>query len=52
MGKYPTFEFNVDQTKASRAAVDAFLTKTKARLWIQHDFTAHAALKKAPEYYK
>jgi len=52
MGKYPTFEFNVDQTKASRAAVEAFLTKTKARLWIQHDWTAHAALKKAPEYYK
>lgn len=52
MGKYPTFEFNVDQTKASRAAVEAFITKTKARLWIQHDWTAHQALKKAPEYYK
>jgi glyoxylase-like metal-dependent hydrolase (beta-lactamase superfamily II) len=52
MGKYPTFEFNVDQTKASRAALETFLTKTKARLWIQHDWTAHQALKKAPEYYK
>jgi hypothetical protein len=28
------------------------MMRTKARLWIQHDFTAHAALKKAPEYYK
>jgi N-acyl homoserine lactone hydrolase len=50
--RYPTFEFNLDQTRASRAALEAFMTKTKARLWIQHDFTAHAALKKAPEYYK
>jgi N-acyl homoserine lactone hydrolase len=52
MGRFPTFEFNLDQTRASRAALDAFLTRTKARLWIQHDFTAHAALKKAPEYYQ
>lgn len=52
MGRFPTFEFNVDQTRASRAALDAFLTRTRARLWIQHDLTAHAALKKAPEYYQ
>jgi glyoxylase-like metal-dependent hydrolase (beta-lactamase superfamily II) len=52
MGKYPTFEFNKDQTRASRAAVETFLSSKKARLWIQHDFTANAALKKAPEYYK
>ena len=52
MGKYPTFEFNKDQTRVSRAAVDTFLMKTKARLWIQHDLTAHNALKKAPDYYK
>jgi len=52
LGRFPTFEFNVDQTRASRTALDAFLSRTKARLWIQHDFTAHAALKKAPEYYQ
>jgi len=52
MGKYPTFEFNQDQTRVSRAAVEKFLMSKNARLWIQHDFTAHAALKKAPEYYK
>jgi len=52
MGKYPTFEFNKDQTRVSRAAVETFLMKTKARLWIQHDLTAHAALKKAPQYYQ
>jgi len=52
MSRYPTFEFNLDQTRASRAALETFLAKTKARLWIQHDFTAHAALKKAPEFYQ
>ncbi|HET9361635.1 MAG TPA: N-acyl homoserine lactonase family protein [Vicinamibacterales bacterium] len=52
LGRLPTFEANQDQTRASRASLDAFLAKTKARLWIQHDFTAHAKLKKAPEYYQ
>jgi len=52
MGKYPTFEFNKAQTRISRAAVDTFLMKTKARLWIQHDLTAHEKLKKAPQYYQ
>jgi glyoxylase-like metal-dependent hydrolase (beta-lactamase superfamily II) len=52
MGKYPTFEFNQDQTRVSRAAVETFITNKKARLWIQHDLTAHNALKKAPEYYR
>jgi glyoxylase-like metal-dependent hydrolase (beta-lactamase superfamily II) len=52
MNRYPTFELNVEQTRASRAALETFLTRTKARLWIQHDFTSHAALKKAPEYYQ
>ncbi len=52
MARYPTFEFNLDQTRTSRASLETFMTKTKARLWIQHDLTAHDALKKAPEYYK
>jgi glyoxylase-like metal-dependent hydrolase (beta-lactamase superfamily II) len=52
LGRLPTFEFNQDQTRVARTALDAFLARTKARLWIQHDFTAHAALKKVPEYYQ
>ena len=52
MDRLPTFEFNEEQTRTARRAVDAFLTRTGARLWIQHDFTAHAALKKAPAYYE
>jgi N-acyl homoserine lactone hydrolase len=51
LGRVPTFEFDRDQTRATRAAVDAFLEETGTRLWIQHDFTAHAALRKAPAYY-
>jgi glyoxylase-like metal-dependent hydrolase (beta-lactamase superfamily II) len=47
----PATEFNAQQTIASRAAVEAFLQKSGAQLWIQHDFTATAKLKKAPEFY-
>jgi glyoxylase-like metal-dependent hydrolase (beta-lactamase superfamily II) len=50
--KVPTTEFNADQTAASRAAVEAFLKKTGAQLWIQHDFTGNAKLKKAPAFYE
>ena len=52
MNRLPTFEFNEEQTRASRKAVDAFLMKTGAQLWIQHDLTAHGKLKKAPSYYE
>lgn len=48
----PTTEFNAEQTVASRAAVEAFLKKTGAQLWIQHDFNANAKLKKAPNFYE
>lgn len=52
MHKVPTTEFNRDQTVASRADVEAFLKKTGAQLWIQHDITANAKLKKAPAFYE
>ena len=48
----PITEFNADQTAASRAVVEAFLKKTGAQLWIQHDFNANAKLKKAPSFYE
>jgi N-acyl homoserine lactone hydrolase len=50
--RVPTTEFNPQQTAASRAAVEAFLDRTHAQLWIQHDFTATAKLKKAPDFYE
>jgi N-acyl homoserine lactone hydrolase len=50
--KVPTTEFNRDQSAASRAAIEAFLTRTHAQLWIQHDFNAVAKLNKAPAFYE
>jgi glyoxylase-like metal-dependent hydrolase (beta-lactamase superfamily II) len=51
LNRLPTTEFNEQQTRASREALEAFLKRTGAQLWIQHDLTAHNKLKKAPEYY-
>jgi N-acyl homoserine lactone hydrolase len=49
--RIPTFDDNQQQTEKSRLALDAFLQRNKAQLWIQHDFTGFAKLKKAPQYY-
>ena len=51
LDRYPTFEFDVEQTRAARRSVDAFLKKTGAQLWIQHELDAHTKLKKSPLYY-
>ena len=40
-----------DPRRRYGVALDAFLKKNNAQLWIQHDFTANAKLKKAPQYY-
>jgi glyoxylase-like metal-dependent hydrolase (beta-lactamase superfamily II) len=45
-------DFNPDQTRASRAALQAFLKQSGAQLWIQHDLAAFSKLKKLPEYYE
>jgi N-acyl homoserine lactone hydrolase len=50
--RVPTTEFNPAQTAASRAAIEAFLARTHAQLWIQHDFNAIAKLNKSPAYYE
>jgi hypothetical protein len=47
----PDNEFNVQQSAASRTAIEAYLQQTKTVLWIQHDFRANANQKKAPAYY-
>jgi N-acyl homoserine lactone hydrolase len=49
--KVPTFEFNKEQSLASRTVVEAFLKKTGAQLWIEHDLANFAKLKKSPGYY-
>jgi glyoxylase-like metal-dependent hydrolase (beta-lactamase superfamily II) len=52
LNRVPTFEFNQEQTAQSRAAIEAFLKKTGAQLWIQHDYVGNSKLKKAPAYYE
>src|SRR5258707_5093468 len=52
LDRVPTFEFNAEQTRATRLAIDAFLKKTGAQLWIQHDFEGNARLKKSPNFYE
>ena len=46
----PTFEFNADQSRASRVKVEALLKETGAELWIEHDMATHATLPKSPAY--
>ncbi len=50
--RLPVAEFNKEQTAASRADIEAFLKKTGAKLWIQHDFLGNQKLKKAPAFYE
>jgi N-acyl homoserine lactone hydrolase len=50
--RVPTFDADPKQTAASRAALDVFMQKTGARLWIQHDLAAHRTLNKAPAFYE
>jgi N-acyl homoserine lactone hydrolase len=52
LDRVPSFEFNPEQTRATRVAIDAFLKKTGAQLWIQHDFNGNAKLKKSPNFYE
>ncbi len=50
--RVPTFDADPKQTAASRTALDAFMQKAGAKLWIQHDLAAHSKLNKAPQYYE
>jgi glyoxylase-like metal-dependent hydrolase (beta-lactamase superfamily II) len=49
-GRLPTFEFNADQSRASRAKVEALLKQTGAELWIEHDIATHEKLPKSPAF--
>ena len=48
----PENEFSVQQSAASRVMIEAYLTKTKTAIWIEHDFRANAKLKKSPAFYE
>ena len=49
-GKTPGFEFDAAMSARSRAAVQAYVKETGAKLWIEHDKLTHAALPKAPQF--
>jgi glyoxylase-like metal-dependent hydrolase (beta-lactamase superfamily II) len=49
-GRLPTFEFNAEQSTASRAKVERYLQDNDATLWIEHDIATHANLPRAPRY--
>ena len=52
LNRFPTFEFNVPQSAASRAAIDDFVKKNQARMWISHDLATYNGAKKPPQYYE
>ena len=52
LNRLPTGAFDMQQLIASRAALEEFLKKTGAQLWVPHDFAAYTKLKKSPNYYE
>jgi hypothetical protein len=46
------FDFDQAQTAVPREKIEAFLTKTRAQLWIQHDSIGNSRLRKVPDYYE
>jgi glyoxylase-like metal-dependent hydrolase (beta-lactamase superfamily II) len=52
MHRFPTFEYNKEESAVSRAKIEAFVEKTGAQLWIEHDAATFAKLKKSPAYYE
>lgn len=51
MNRFPTFEFNKEQSAVSRKDIDEYLQKHKAQMWIEHDWATSQKLKKAPGFY-
>jgi N-acyl homoserine lactone hydrolase len=51
LGRIPTFEADQAQTASARQGIEAFLKRSGAQLWIQHDLTGNAKLRKAPAFY-
>ena len=49
-GRTPTFEFDAEQSAASRKQIETFIKQNNAELWIEHDIATHAKLPKAPAF--
>ena len=48
----PSFEYNKDQSIATRNRIEDYIREIGAQMWIEHDFALHAKLKKSPLYYE
>ena len=49
-GRLPVIEVDQEQSRASRARIEAFLEETGGTLWIEHDIATHANLPTAPAF--
>ena len=52
LDRVPTFDGDAAMTRVTRKAVEEFVKQTGAQMWIEHDETTHAKLKKSPEFYE
>ncbi len=52
MHRFPSFEFDKDESAVSREKIDAFVKESGARLWIEHDLATFTLLKKSPAFYE
>jgi glyoxylase-like metal-dependent hydrolase (beta-lactamase superfamily II) len=52
MHRFPTFDFDKEQSAKSREKVEAFVKQSGARLWIEHDLPTFTTLKKSPGFYE
>ena len=50
--KVPGFEFNREQSLASRAKIETLVKQIGAQLWIEHDLAHFRTQKKSPEFYE
>ena len=50
--RIPSFNFDFNQTKKSMAAIEDFVQKTKATMWIEHDLEQNQTLLHAPDFYE
>jgi glyoxylase-like metal-dependent hydrolase (beta-lactamase superfamily II) len=49
-GIVPSFNYNVEQSRQSIAAMKAFVKETGAQVWVSHDKEQHSLIPKSPNY--
>ncbi len=48
----PSFEYNREQSIATRNMIEDYVKKVNARMWIEHDAALHAKMKRSPAFYE